>query len=74
MSNRILSTVFAAVVLFGTPVALFGAEEGAKSSAKDGGEGKGGDELKLPSFPADKSAHQTAQIDGKPVSYDATVG
>jgi carboxypeptidase C (cathepsin A) len=73
MFNRILSLVLTAGVLFAAPVALFGADEGAKPAAKDGADGKN-DELKLPPFPADKTAHQTAQIDGKPVSYDATVG
>ena len=56
------------------PLAAFGADEAAKPAAKDGGEAGKNDELKLPPLPADKTAHQSAQIDGKAVGYDATVG
>jgi len=56
------------------PPGAFGADEGAKPAAKDGGEAGKNDELKLPPLPADKTAHQSAQIDGKPLGYDATVG
>ena len=56
------------------PLAAFGADEAAKPAAKDGGEAGKNDELKLPPLPADKTVHQSAQIDGKPLGYDATVG
>jgi len=56
------------------PPGAFGADEAAKPAAKDGGEAGKNDELKLPPLPADKTAHQSAQIDGKPLGYDATVG
>jgi len=56
------------------PPGAFGADEAAKPAAKDGGEAGKNDELKLPPLPADKTAHQSAQIDGKAVGYDATVG
>jgi carboxypeptidase C (cathepsin A) len=73
MFKRIMSTMFAGAVLFAAPVALLAAEDGAKPAAKDGAEGKS-EELKLPPFPADKTAHQSTQLDGKALNYDATVG
>jgi carboxypeptidase C (cathepsin A) len=32
------------------------------------------DEVNLPPFPADKSAHQSMQLDGRTLKYEATVG
>lgn len=46
-----------------------GKDEGkpTKADAKD-------DDSKLPFFPADRSVHQTLQLNGKTLSYEATVG
>ena len=41
-----------------------------KTTAKD----DKSDEIKLPPFPADRTIHQTMQLAGRTIHYDATVG
>jgi carboxypeptidase C (cathepsin A) len=73
MRSRLASKVFAGLLTCAlAPAFAFAADEAAKPPAKEDG-GKGED-LKLPPFPADKSAHLTTQVDGKGLAYDATVG
>src|SRR5579862_8956951 len=80
MFNRRIAAFVAACFLVASLASspLSAAEEGAKDAAKDAAkEAKDGgkpDELKLPPFPADKTVHQTTQVGGKTVAYDATVG
>jgi carboxypeptidase C (cathepsin A) len=73
MFTRIATTLLAAFLIgsFATAPA-FAADEAAKPAAKEG-EGKS-DELKLPPFPADKTAHLSTQVNGNTIAYDATVG
>jgi carboxypeptidase C (cathepsin A) len=71
MLPRPTALLLAAIVCTATP-AVFAADETTKPAAKEAAE-KAEDIKPLP-FPADKSAHQTTVIDGKSVSYDATVG
>jgi carboxypeptidase C (cathepsin A) len=71
-------TAFAATLLISAfaPSTGLSAEDGGKDAVKDGAkadEGKSND-IKLPPFPADKSVHQTTQVGGKTINYDATVG
>ncbi|MEO6688312.1 MAG: peptidase S10 [Dokdonella sp.] len=42
--------------------------------AKDAKGGAKGDDIKLPPFPADKTVRETTTVDGRKLSYDATVG
>ncbi len=74
MLKRSTTALLAAcLVLIGTaaPLTAFAAEDGAKEGAKDAGKDDFG---KLPPFPADKTVHETTTVDGKKLSYDATVG
>jgi carboxypeptidase C (cathepsin A) len=48
------------------------AKEEGKGAAKS--DGAKDDELKLPPFPADKTVHQSMQLGGRILKYDATVG
>jgi carboxypeptidase C (cathepsin A) len=51
------------------------AEDAAKDApAKETKDAAKPDDLKLPPFPADKTVHQTTQVGGKALAYDATVG
>jgi carboxypeptidase C (cathepsin A) len=68
-ASKVLAGLLICVI---APALTFAADEAAKPPAKEDG-GKSGD-LKLPPFPADKSAHLTTQVDGKGLAYDATVG
>jgi carboxypeptidase C (cathepsin A) len=77
MLARSITTLFTCCLVLGAlaPAAVLGADEPAKPAAKDAADGgKGDDYAKLPAFPADKTAHQTMQIAGKTLNYDATVG
>jgi carboxypeptidase C (cathepsin A) len=71
MRLRTLVAVASLACLFGMSAPLFA--DDAKPAAKDGADAKA-DDLKLPPFPADKTIKQSAQIGGKTISYDATVG
>jgi carboxypeptidase C (cathepsin A) len=73
MMKRPMNAVFAALVLIAASVAMpaLAADEGGTKDA--GKEGKD-DFSKLPPFPADKSVRQTTTVDGRSLSYDATVG
>src|SRR5512142_2104675 len=66
---RLLAACLLAATLSAVAVA---ADEGGKP--KEAADAAKSEELKLPPFPADKSVHQSAQIAGKTISYDATVG
>jgi carboxypeptidase C (cathepsin A) len=71
MSSRMPILLLAASLLaasFATPA--FAAEEGGK----DAKEAAKAEEFKLPPFPSDKTVHQSAEIGGRKISYDATVG
>jgi carboxypeptidase C (cathepsin A) len=46
----------------------------AKDGPKDDKSAPKEDEIKLPPFPGDKTIHQSVQIGGRTVKYDATVG
>jgi len=70
MKTPSLATLFAACLLFASPLA-FAAEDGGKDAGK---ESKGDDYAKLPAFPADRTVRQQTTIDGRSLSYDATVG
>jgi len=70
MFPRLPALLFA--VLAATAQVALAADEPAKPAAKEGAE-KSEDIKPLP-FPADKTVRQTTVIDGKSVSYDATVG
>jgi carboxypeptidase C (cathepsin A) len=79
MLSRFLTTLLSASLLLGAlaPATLLAADEPAKPAAKDGKDGADSskdDFTKLPAFAADKTAHQTLQIGGKTLNYDATVG
>jgi carboxypeptidase C (cathepsin A) len=80
MLSRLLTKLLAACLVLGAlaPAAVFAADDGSKPVSKDAakdGDDKGKDDFtKLPAFPADKSVHQTMQIGGKTLNYDATVG
>lgn len=50
------------------------AKEGGKATAKDETHAAQDDDFKLPPFPQDKTAHQSIQIGGRSLKYDATVG
>jgi carboxypeptidase C (cathepsin A) len=73
MRLRLASTVLVGLLICAIAAApTFAADEAAKPAAKEDG-GKS-EELKLPPFPADKSAHLTTSVDGKTLGYEATVG
>ncbi|MDR3387818.1 MAG: peptidase S10 [Rudaea sp.] len=77
MLSRLFTTFLAGSLALAAlaPATVLAADEVAKPAAKDGAEaGKADDFSKLPAFPADKTAHQTTQIGGKTLNYDATVG
>ncbi len=80
MLSRVLTTILASGVLLGAlaPATLLAADEAVKPATKDGKDGadasKADDFAKLPAFPADKTMHQTVQMGGKTLNYDATVG
>jgi carboxypeptidase C (cathepsin A) len=70
MMKRPMTAVLAALMLLAAVVATpaFAADDaGAKDAAKD-------DFSKLPPFPADKTVRQSTTVDGRSLSYDATVG
>ncbi len=76
MFNRRIAAFVAACFLgvsFASPP-LSAAEEGAKDAPKEAKDASKPDDLKLPPFPADKTVHQTTQVGGRTVAYDATVG
>ena len=50
------------------------AGDSAKDSPKDADKGKKDDDIKLPPFPPDKSVHQSVNLNGRVIKYDATVG
>ena len=56
------------------PAMVAAADEAAKPAAKDAADAKADDFSKLTAFPSDKTAHQTLQMGGKTLNYDATVG
>lgn len=71
MSSRMSTLVLAASLLTASLASpAFAAEEGGKD-AKDTAKAE---EFKLPPFPADKTVRQSAEIGGRKISYDATVG
>ena len=49
-------------------------EAGKDAPPKETKDASKPDDIKLPPFPADKTVHQTTQVGGKTVAYDATVG
>lgn len=49
-------------------------KDDAKGTAKDEAAPAKDDDIKLPPFPADKTVHQTMQLGGRTIAYDATVG
>ena len=51
-----------------------GAARTAKADSKDDKSPAKDDDIKLPPFPADKTIHQTMQLGGRTLKYDATVG
>jgi len=73
MSKRLTATLLAACMTMVSAMALpaFAADEAPKDS-KEGA--KGEDFGKLAPFPADKSVRETTTVDGRKISYDATVG
>lgn len=48
--------------------------DAAKEEAKGAEKGHKDDDINLPPFPADKTVHQSATVDGHALKYDATVG
>src|SRR5215470_8939546 len=73
MLQRLAATVLTLGLLAALPpTPARAADDNAKPAAKEGAESK--EELKLPPFPADKTAHLTTQVGGKSIAYDATVG
>lgn len=50
------------------------AKDDAKDASKDDKKPGKDDEMKLPPFPADKTIHQSLQLGGRTIKYDATVG
>jgi carboxypeptidase C (cathepsin A) len=76
MPLSLLTRFLAASLMFAAfvPVAVLAADEPAKTVGKEGADSKADDFTKLPAFPGDKTAHQTLQIGGKALAYDATVG
>jgi carboxypeptidase C (cathepsin A) len=54
-----------------------GSKDEAKAASKDEKDDKApskDDDIKLPAFPADKTVHQSMQLAGRTIHYDATVG
>jgi carboxypeptidase C (cathepsin A) len=88
MNRRLLAHTRSTAIIFALAVTLAGILlPGTFASAKDTpaetkDEGKAAaksesgkdDEVKLPPFPADKTVHQSMQLGGRTVKYDATVG
>ncbi len=60
--------------LFGSLASPAFADEAGKAAPKEAKQASKPDDIKLPPFPADKTAHQTTQVGGKTLTYDATVG
>jgi carboxypeptidase C (cathepsin A) len=50
------------------------AKDDAKDASKDDKKAGKDDEIKLPPFPADKTVHQSMELAGRTIKYDATVG
>jgi carboxypeptidase C (cathepsin A) len=74
MFARPLIALFAACLTLALSAPAVLAADAAKPASHDTDSAKAGDFAKLPPFPADKTVHQTAQIGGKTLNYDATVG
>jgi len=78
MLKRSTTALFAACLMLTgawAPTMAFAADDGGKDAAKEGAKEAGKDDFgKLPPFPADKTVHETTTVDGKKLSYDATVG
>jgi len=71
MLSRMSTIVLAASLLIASLASpAFAAEE----AGKDAKEAAKAEEFKLPPFPADKTVRQSAEIGGRKISYDATVG
>ncbi|MGH8121576.1 MAG: peptidase S10, partial [Rudaea sp.] len=61
--------------LLGSISAAAPADEAGKDAVpREAKEAAKPDDIKLPPFPADKTIHQTTQVGGKTLAYDATVG
>ncbi|HZO21287.1 MAG TPA: hypothetical protein VFB37_02200 [Steroidobacteraceae bacterium] len=80
MNKKTLCLCLLAGCLLGPPLtfakdkdASSPAGEAGKAAAKDADKSKEED-IKLPSFPADKSVHQSMTLGGRVIKYDATVG
>jgi len=69
LASSVLAILFACAIV---PASVFAADETAKPASKD--EAGKADELKPPPFPPDRSVHLSAQVDGKSLGYEATVG
>lgn len=72
---------YSLAVLLGACLSLFGslaspafADAAGKTAPKEAKQASKPDDIKLPPFPADKTARQTTQVGGKTLTYDATVG
>ncbi|HEX4240865.1 MAG TPA: hypothetical protein VHZ53_05600 [Steroidobacteraceae bacterium] len=84
MRTRLISSLMAAVLLASAVPAASShaddkdanaaAKEDAKGGAKDDKSAAKDDEIKLPSFPKDRTIQQTMQLGGRTLKYDATVG
>src|SRR5580658_7422918 len=77
MHARLICSVTAAVLLLSAlaPPSIYANDKEAPSSTKDDGKSPAkDDEIKLPSFPSDKTIHQIMQLGGRTLKYDATVG
>jgi len=84
MRAGLISGVMAVVLVLGaiTPSSIYANEKDAPSAAKDDGKAAAkddkssakDDEIKLPPFPSDKTIHQSMQLGGRTLKYDATVG
>src|SRR5271154_41031 len=69
LATTVLSPLVA-VAKEGDPPAA--AKDDAKGAPKD--DAAKDDDVKLPPFPADRTVHQTIQLGGRTINYEATVG
>src|SRR5277367_6170385 len=84
MHSRLISSLIAVVLVLSAinsssiyasdKEATGAAKDDAKTASKDDKSAGKDDEIKLPPFPADKTIHQSMQLGGRTLKYDATVG
>jgi carboxypeptidase C (cathepsin A) len=84
MHTRLISNAMAVILLLCalTPSSIYAndkdapgaAKDAAKADSKDDKSPAKDDDIKLPPFPADKTIHQSMQLGGRTLKYDATVG